>query len=102
MLLEGIKVGFALTGSFCTFASTIPQMQKLIDEGAEVIPIMSQHAYHMDTRFGKAEEFQKQIETITGKTIIHTIQEAEPIGPKQLTDVMIIAPCTRKYNFKAC
>ncbi len=102
MLLEGVKVGFALTGSFCTFASTIPQMKNLVDDGAEVIPIMSQHAYDTDTKFGKAEEFRKKIEGITGKTIIHTIQEAEPIGPKRLTDIMIIAPCTRKHNFKTC
>lgn len=97
MLLDGVKVGFGLTGSFCTFAQTIPQIEKLVKEGAEIIPIMSYNAYSFDTRFGKAEDFRKQIEEITGKTIIHTIQEAEPIGPKKLTDVMIIAPCTRKY-----
>ena len=102
MLLEGIKVGFALTGSFCTFAQTIPQMAKLIEGGAEVIPMMSFNAYNLDTKFGKAENFIKQIKEITGKDIIHTIQEAEPIGPKKLTDVMIIAPCTRKYNCKTC
>lgn len=102
MLLKGIKVGFALTGSFCTFSQTIPQMAKLIEEGAEVIPIMSSHAYHWDTKFGKAEDFRREIEEITGKEIIHTIQEAEPIGPKKLTDIMVIAPCTRKYNCQTC
>lgn len=102
MLLKGVKVGFALTGSFCTFANTIPQMSKLIEEGADVIPIMSYNAYNFDTKFGKAEDFRKQIKEITGKEIIHTIQDAEPIGPKRLTDVMIIAPCTRKYYFKTC
>lgn len=96
MLLEGVKIGFALTGSFCTFAQTIPQMEKLIEEGAEIIPIMSYNAYNLDTKFGKAEDFRKQIEKITKKSIIHTIQEAEPIGPKRLTDIMIIAPCSRK------
>lgn len=102
MSLKGIKVGFALTGSFCTFSQIIPQMAKLVEEGAEVIPIMSYNAYHLDTKFGKAEDFQNQIKEITGKEIIHTIQEAEPIGPKRLTDVMIIAPCTRKYDCKTC
>lgn len=96
MLLEGVKIGFALTGSFCTFAQTIPQMEKLIEEGAEIIPIMSYNAYNLDTKFGKAEDFRKQIEKITERSIIHTIQEAEPIGPKRLTDIMIIAPCSRK------
>lgn len=102
MSLKGIKVGFALTGSFCTFSQIIPQMAKLVEEGAEVIPIMSYNAYHFDTKFGKAKDFQNQIKEITGKEIIHTIQEAEPIGPKRLTDVMIIAPCTRKYDCKTC
>lgn len=96
MLLKGVKIGFALTGSFCTFTQTIPQMEKLIEEGAEIIPIMSYNAYNLDTKFGKAEDFRKQIEKITGRNIIHTIQEAEPIGPKKLTDIMIIAPCSRK------
>ncbi len=94
MLLEGKKVGFALTGSFCTFSNTIPQMTKLIEEGAEVIPIMSFNAHNMDTKFGKAEEFIKQIKEITKNEIIHTIDGAEPIGPKHLTDVMVIAPCS--------
>ena len=81
MLLEGKKVGFALTGSFCTFSNTIPQMVKLIEEGAEVIPIMSFNAHNMDTKFGKAQYFIDEIEEITGKKIIHTITDAEPIRP---------------------
>jgi dipicolinate synthase subunit B len=98
MLLIGKKIGFALTGSFCTFEKTIPQISKLIEEGAEVLPIMSSNTYDIDTRFGKAKEFIDKIEDITGKKIIHTIEDSEPIGPQRLTDVMIIAPCTRKYN----
>lgn len=94
MLLEGKKVGFALTGSFCTFSNTIPQMKKLIEEGAEVIPIMSFNAHNMDTKFGKAEDFINQIKEITKNEIIHTIDGAEPIGPKHLTDIMVIAPCS--------
>ena len=88
-----------MTGSFCTFKKTIPKMKELIEKGAEIIPIMSYHSYSMDTKFGKAEEFINQIENITGKKIIHTIQDAEPIGPKKMTDIMIIAPCSRKYHF---
>lgn len=94
MQLEGKKVGFILTGSFCTFSKTIPQMKEIIKQGAEIIPIMSFNAYQIDTKFGKAKDFIDEIEEITGKKIIHTIQDAEPIGPKHMTDIMIIAPCT--------
>jgi dipicolinate synthase subunit B len=94
MIFEGIKIGFALTGSFCTFESIIPQIAKLMEQGAEVIPIMSFNAYNMDTKFGKAEEHINKIKEITKKEIIHTIQDAEPIGPKKLVDIMVIAPCT--------
>lgn len=100
MLLVGKKVGFALTGSFCTFEKTIPQISKLIKEGAEVLPIMSFNSYNIDSKFGKAKDFIDKIEDITGKEIIHTIEDAEPIGPKKLTDVMVVAPCSRKHNRK--
>lgn len=100
MLLTNKKIGFALTGSFCTLKKTIPQISKLIEEGAEVLPIMSINSYSINSRFGKAKEFIEQIENITGKQIIHTIEEAEPIGIKRLTDIMVIAPCSRKYNSK--
>lgn len=100
MLLVGKKVGFALTGSFCTFEKTIPQISRLIEEGAEVLPIMSFNSYNTDSRFGKAKNFIEKIEKITGKKIISTIEEAEPIGFKNLTDILVIAPCSRKYNRK--
>ena len=92
--LNKIKIGFALTGSFCTFKKTIPKIQELINKGAEVIPIMSYNSYKLNTKFGKAQEFIDKLKEITGKEIIHTIQGAEPIGPKKLTDIMIIAPCS--------
>ena len=94
MNLEGIKIGFVLTGSFCTLKKTIPEIKKLVQNGAEIIPIMSFNAYNSDTKFGKAKDFIEEIENITGKKIIHTIQDAEPIGPKKMTDIMIIAPAT--------
>ena len=94
MELEGKKVGFALTGSFCTFKNTIPHIKKIVENGADVLPIMSFNAYTVDSRFGKAKDFIEEIEDITHKKIIHTIEEAEPIGPNNLTDIMIIAPCT--------
>ena len=100
MKLKEKKIGFVLTGSFCTFSKTIPKMKELVDKGAEVFPIMSYNAYNLDTKFGKAEDFIKEIEEITGKEIIHTIQGAEPIGPKKMTDIMVVAPASRKYHGK--
>ena len=94
MELEHKKIGFVLTGSFCTFSKTIPKIKDLVKMGSEVIPIMSYNAYNLDTKFGKAEDFINEIEDITGKKIIHTIQDAEPIGPKHLTDIMVVAPCS--------
>ena len=94
MKLKDKKVGFVLTGSFCTFKNTIAQIENIIKEDAEVIPIMSYNAYNLDSKFGKASDFIKQIEDITQKQIIHTIQDAEPIGPKQMTDIMVVAPAS--------
>ena len=92
--LEGKKIGFVLTGSFCTFNKTIPKMKEIIKRKAEVVPIMSFNSYNMDTKFGNAKDFIDEIEEITGRKVIHTIEDAEPIGPKKMTDIMIIAPCS--------
>lgn len=92
--MEKITVGFALTGSFCTFAKVVPQIQAIVDVGYDVLPIMSEISYQTDTRFGKAKDFIEKIENITNHTIIHTIRDSEPIGPKNLVDAMIVAPCT--------
>ncbi|MBR2241476.1 MAG: dipicolinate synthase subunit B [Clostridia bacterium] len=94
MSLKNVKIGFALTGSFCTFEKTIEQMENLVKLGAEVIPIMSYNSYNLDTKFGTASDHINKIKKITNKDIIHTIQEAEPIGPKKMTDIMLIAPCS--------
>ncbi len=94
MIVTGKKIGFVLTGSFCTFKKTIPKIKELVKKGADVIPIMSYNSYNLDTKFGKAKDFIDEIEEITGKEIIHSIQDAEPIGPKKLTDLMIVAPCS--------
>ena len=88
------KIGFVLTGSFCTFSKTIPKIKELVKRRADVIPIMSYNAYTLNTKFGKAEDFIKEIEEITNKKIIHTIQDAEPIGPKHLTDIIVVAPAS--------
>ena len=95
MKLGGKRVGFAFTGSFCTFKTVIDELKNVKKENADILPIMSFNSYNLDTKFGKAEDFINEIKEITEKDeIIHTIQGAEPIGPKKLTDVMVIAPCT--------
>lgn len=83
-----------MTGSFCTFSKSLDILKQLIDKGANVIPIMSENAYSLDTRFGKAEDFISNIESITNHKIIHSIQEAEPIGPKKMTDILVVIPAT--------
>lgn len=92
--MTGLKVGWALCGSFCTFSRILPVIQALRDTGADITPIFSENAYSTDTRFGTAEFFRAQVEGITGNNIIHTIAGAEPIGPKGLFDLLIIAPAT--------
>ena len=77
------SIGFAMCGSFCTFSKAITQMKKLIELSYDVLPVMSENASMTDTRFGKAKEFIKEIEEITGKKVINTINSAEPIGPKK-------------------
>ena len=94
MEIKGKTVGFVFTGSFCTFKKVIPQMKKLKDYGADILPIMSFNSFNLDTKFGKAQDFIKEIKNISEKEIIHTIQDAEPIGPKHLTDIMIVAPAS--------
>ena len=95
MKLEGKNIGFAFTGSFCTFKTVLEELKNIKKEKANIVPIMSFNSYKMDTKFGKAQEYIEEIKKITDKEeIIHTIQGAEPIGPKKLTDVMVIAPCS--------
>lgn len=92
--MEKKRVGFALTGSFCTFEQVAAQMQRMAENGWELFPVMSFHAYELDTRFGTAEHWRKRVQDICGREIIHTIQQAEPIGPKGLFDLLVVAPCT--------
>lgn len=89
-----IKAGFALCGSFCTFSKVIPQMKSLKDKGVDLYPIMSEIAYGTDTRFGNCKDFINEIEEICSRKIIATVKDAEPIGPKKMLDILIIAPCT--------
>lgn len=92
--MTGITVGFAMCGSYCTFSKAFQQMEKLKNIGYDIIPIMSFNAYTTDTRFGTAKEFIEKAENICERKVISTIAAAEPIGPKGMTDVMLVAPCT--------
>ncbi|WP_374019864.1 dipicolinate synthase subunit B [Paenibacillus thiaminolyticus] len=100
MNYKGITVGYALTGSHCTFEEVMPQIQRFVDGGARVIPIASNTVMTTDTRFGTSQGWQMQLKEITGNDIISTIVEAEPLGPSKLLDVMVIAPCTGNTTSK--
>ncbi|MCL2053287.1 MAG: dipicolinate synthase subunit B [Oscillospiraceae bacterium] len=91
---KGLRAGFALCGSFCTFDKSFSQITELISKGVEVTPVMSHNAASIDTRFGKAAEHKEKLQALCGREVIDTIDKAEPIGPKRLFDILIIAPCT--------
>ncbi len=94
MELSGKRIGFAITGSFCTYSRIMPAIKQLVELGADVTPILSFNAASFDTRFIKAAEFKHFLTLTTKKEIIEDIVTAEPIGPKKLLDLLIIAPCT--------
>ena len=94
MKLKGKRIGVGLTGSSCTYEKAFVQLGKLKEEGAEIVTIFSNASQNTDSRFGTSEEFMKQAEEITGNRPLRTISQAEPIGPKNLLDLLIILPCT--------
>ncbi len=94
MELNGLKLGVAICGSFCTFRQAFETVEKLNSLGAETIPIMSYNAASLSTRFGKAEDNVRHFEELTGKKVIMSIEEAEPIGPKKMLDILLLPNCT--------
>jgi len=92
--LSGVRIGCAMTGSFCTFDRTFAVWEELRRAGAELLPIMSFNAYELSTRFMEAEEARRRFREITGKLILHTLPDVEPLGPKKLVDLLIVLPCT--------
>lgn len=94
MLLKGKKVGFAVTGSHCTLAGVMPELAKLVEKSAQVVPIISPAVRDNDTRFGTSVFWRAELERITGQETIDTINAAEPIGPQKMFDVVVVAPCT--------
>ena len=87
-------IGYAFCGSFCTHKKSIEELKKLRLQGYEILPIMSDNVFTMDTRFGKACDLIKTVEEITENKVIHTIVDAEPLGPKISLDALIVSPCT--------
>ena len=90
----GIRIGYVMTGSFCTFGRSFEQAAKLREMGAELVPVMSEHAASFSTRFGTSSENIARLAEICGRNVITDISAAEPIGPKDMTDIIVVAPCT--------
>ncbi len=91
---ETIKIGFAVTGSFCTFKKAFEAAGELVKKGYDLTPIMSFNSAGISSRFGTAEEHKKELSKICSKPVIATIEQAEPIGPKKMFDLLVVAPCT--------
>lgn len=87
-------IGYAICGSFCTHAESLEAMKKLIESGYDIQPIMSETVFSTDTRFGTADTFKANVTKLTSREIIHTIKDAEPLGPARPLDALIISPCT--------
>ena len=94
MELSAKRIGFAITGSFCTIDAVLPAMEELKRQGAELTPIFSNSVYEWDTRFFTAKDLIEKVYGICGRLPLHTVPDAEPIGPRKLLDMVVIAPCT--------
>lgn len=94
MSLANKNIGIALTGSFCTFERVFEEIEHLLEEKANIYPVLSFNSQKIDSRFGKAVDFYNKLKDMTGREPITTIEDAEPIGPKNHLDVFAILPCT--------
>ncbi|MCR2820667.1 dipicolinate synthase subunit B [Lederbergia panacisoli] len=94
MSLAGKRIGFGMTGSHCTYEAVIPEIERLMEQGAEVIPVVTFTLKNTNTKFGDGEDWVGKIEEITGRKVIDSIVDAEPLGPKMPLDCMVIAPLT--------
>ena len=93
-MFENLNIGLGITGSFCNFKYIKEVIYSLQDEGANVIPIVSENVKSLDTRFYKSKDFLEMLESTTKNKVISSIVEAEPIGPKNILDILVICPCT--------
>ena len=87
-------IGYALCGSFCTHKRSVDILRKLKEKGYDIQPVLSENAYSTDTHFGAAEALRSELEDICQREIIHTIREAEPLGPRIHLEALVICPCT--------
>lgn len=87
-------IGYAFCGSFCTLSKSFSHFEKMAQDGVDLLPIVSENVYSIDTRFQKASDFCEALERVSGKRVIHTVADAEPLGPKISLDALIICPCT--------
>ena len=87
-------IGYAFCGSFCTLSRSLDELSRLSGAGYEIQPIMSEKVYSLDTRFWRAEDFRRRVSDVCRREIIHTVIDAEPLGPKMPLDALIVAPCT--------
>ena len=94
MTMTPRRLAFCMTGSFCTFEEAFKQMKRLQSLGYEILPVFSFNAASLDTRFGRAEDHLNRARRISGHEPILTIQDAEPLGPKDMTDILLVCPCT--------
>lgn len=92
--MENITLGFAFCGSFCTIKQSLAALRELSATGIKIKPIMSEIVYNTDTRFGKANDLIEEVESLCKEKVIHSIAAAEPIGPKNLLDIIVVSPCT--------
>ena len=88
------RAAFAVCGSFCTLGAAVAQAEQLVRQGWELLPVMSYAASGLNTRFGRADEWKERLETLTGHRVLDTLQDVEPLGPRQLARALVVAPCT--------
>lgn len=88
------RAAFAVCGSFCTLGAAAAQAEQLVRQGWELLPVMSYAASGLNTRFGRADEWKARLETLTGHRVLDTLQDVEPLGPRQLARALVVAPCT--------
>ena len=100
-MTEFKRIGYVITASHCTFARSLAVLGRLVEDGYDVVPVMSENAYYTNTRFFSAEEFSGRVEALCGRRVIHTVTDAEPLGPSDPLDLLIVAPCTGNTLAKA-
>ena len=91
---EKRRCAFAVCGSFCTLETALEQVQELTARGWELLPVMSNTAARCDTRFGRAGSWRQRLEALTGHPVLDSLQAVEPLGPKNMAEALVIAPCT--------